>query len=53
MDDQRAVPSESFYIGQSVRSNILDVSQLSKTELSELITFNAVYLLLMFTSCSG
>ncbi|RVW22164.1 rRNA biogenesis protein RRP5 [Vitis vinifera] len=26
MDDQRAVPSEAFFIGQSVRSNILDVN---------------------------
>ena len=26
MDDPRVVPSEAFFIGQSVRSNILDVN---------------------------
>ena len=53
MDDQRAVPSEAFFIGQSVRSNILDVGELSKTDLSEVITFKSVYLLLLFNSFSG
>lgn len=33
MDDQRADLSKAFYVGQSVRSNILDVRELLATEL--------------------
>lgn len=32
MDDRRTDIREAFYIGQSVRSNILDVGDLSQTE---------------------
>ena len=35
MDDQRSQLSEAFYVGQSVRSNILDVGELSKTKISQ------------------
>jgi hypothetical protein len=41
-DDQRVELSESFYIGQSVRSNILDVGELLETEAFEIMTFEAV-----------
>ncbi|CAK7342219.1 unnamed protein product [Dovyalis caffra] len=37
MDDQRAQLSEAFYIGQSVRSSILDVGELSVTEISQIV----------------
>nr|CAN64048.1 hypothetical protein VITISV_019942 [Vitis vinifera] len=37
MDDPRVVPSEAFFIGQSVRSNILDVN--SETEITEIKPF--------------
>ena len=35
MDDQRAQLSEAFYVGQSVRSNILDVGEPSDAEFFE------------------
>ncbi|KAL6323855.1 hypothetical protein AAG906_005851 [Vitis piasezkii] len=40
MDDPRVVPSEAFFIGQSVRSNILDVN--SETEHNYAIGYASV-----------
>lgn len=41
MDDQRAQISEAFYIGQSVRSNVLDVGDLSEAQIFQIIFFIA------------
>ncbi|KAK7848536.1 rrna biogenesis protein rrp5 [Quercus suber] len=40
-DDQRVELSESFYIGQSVRSNILDVGELLEAEAVKIMIFEA------------
>jgi hypothetical protein len=51
MDDQRSQLSEAFYIGQSVRSNILDVGELSETKISQIVVIGLfIYYLFMAVS---
>ncbi|KAF9664808.1 hypothetical protein SADUNF_Sadunf16G0056600 [Salix dunnii] len=50
MDDQRSQLSEAFYVGQSVRSNIIDVGELSGTKISQIVV-NGVFFYLFIYGC--
>ncbi|KAG6744902.1 hypothetical protein POTOM_051543 [Populus tomentosa] len=48
MDDQRSQLSEAFYVGQSVRSNILDVGELSETKISQIVVIGLFIYLFIY-----
>lgn len=51
MDDQRSQLSEAFYVGQSVRSNIIDVGELSEAKISQIVV-NGVFIYYLFMAVS-